>query len=156
MDTLKALASTDIGFGRADLVARTESGRLNCERSRCCSYFSFSMSTSYLPPSHPDQPEEIIEALPSTFPDEEIDNPQPELVIQVYSRKSTKLDANDQSRPSADGQLALSPVVLGCATFGYGIYQNKSDIVSTLPVRIVRLALRAGITAFDTCKCRKI
>jgi len=43
------------------------------------------MSSSYLPPSHPDQPEEIIEALPSTIPDGEIDKPQPELVIQACS-----------------------------------------------------------------------
>jgi len=58
---------------------------------------------------------------------------------------------DSQSRPAVDGEVALSPVVLGCATFGYGIYQDKSEIVSTLPVRVVRLALRAGITAFDTC-----
>jgi aryl-alcohol dehydrogenase-like predicted oxidoreductase len=58
---------------------------------------------------------------------------------------------DSQSRPAVNGELALSPVVLGCATFGYGIYQDKSEIVSTLPVRVVRLALRAGITAFDTC-----
>jgi hypothetical protein len=41
------------------------------------------MSSSYLPPSHPDQPEEIIDDLPDTLPDEEIDKPQQELVIQV-------------------------------------------------------------------------
>ena len=52
--------------------------------SKRYSYISpYIMSSSYLPPSHPDQPEETIEALPSTIPDEEIDNPQPELVIQV-------------------------------------------------------------------------
>jgi D-arabinose 1-dehydrogenase len=109
------------------------------------------MSSSYLPPSHPDQPEEIIEALPSTIPDEEIDKPQPELVIQVCSALRTTTYTDSQSRPAVNGELALSPVVLGCATFGYGIYQDKSEIVSTLPVRVVRLALRAGITAFDTC-----
>jgi hypothetical protein len=108
------------------------------------------MSSSHLPPSHPDQPEEIIDALPSTIPDEEIDKPQPELVIQVCLSQ-TKTYTDTQSRPAVDEELALSPVVLGCATFGYGIYQSKADIVSTLPVRIVRLALRAGITAFDTC-----
>jgi hypothetical protein len=41
------------------------------------------MSSSYLPPSHPDRPEEVIEALPNVLPDEDIDKPQPELVIQV-------------------------------------------------------------------------
>jgi hypothetical protein len=41
------------------------------------------MSSSYLPPSHPDQPEEIIEALPSDIPDEDVDKPREDLVIQV-------------------------------------------------------------------------
>jgi len=41
------------------------------------------MTVSYLPPSHPDQPEEIIQDLPSDLPDEDIDKPQSELVIQV-------------------------------------------------------------------------
>lgn len=55
-----------------------------------------------------------------------------------------------QSQPRAEGELHLPPVVLGCATFGYGLYQDTSNIVSDLPVRVVRLALRSGITAFDT------
>lgn len=41
-------------------------------------------------------------------------------------------------------------MVLGCATFGYGIYQDEDKVVGELPVRVVRLALRAGMTAFDT------
>ena len=57
-----------------------------------------------------------------------------------------------QARPRVSGELRLPPVVLGCATFGYGIYQDKTNIVSDLPVRVVRLALRSGITAFDTCE----
>jgi len=57
--------------------------------SKRYSYISpYIMSSSYLPPSHPDQPEEIIEALPGTIPDEEIDKPQPELVIQVCSLRT--------------------------------------------------------------------
>ena len=116
------------------------------------------MSSSYLPPSHPDQPEEVIQALPSSIPDEEADKPQPELVIQVCCVWSLGryTYSDNQSRPAVDGELPLSPVVLGCATFGYGIYQDKSEIVSTLPVRIVRLALRAGITAFDTCAFKSL
>jgi hypothetical protein len=41
------------------------------------------MASSYLPPSHPDQPEEIVEALADDLPDEDIDKPRPNLVIQV-------------------------------------------------------------------------
>jgi hypothetical protein len=70
--------------GRAESSPRTESGRLAIENSKRYTYISpYIMSSSYLPPSHPDQPEETIEALPSNIPDEEIDKPQPELVIQV-------------------------------------------------------------------------
>lgn len=41
------------------------------------------MSSSYLPPSHPDQPEEVLENLPKDLPDEDIDKPQRDLVIQA-------------------------------------------------------------------------
>jgi hypothetical protein len=41
------------------------------------------MSSSYLPPSHPDQPEEVFEDLPTEVPDEDIDKPQSDLVIQA-------------------------------------------------------------------------
>jgi hypothetical protein len=46
------------------------------------------MSSRYLPPSHPDQPEEIIESLSNAIPDEEIDKPHPELVIQVCALRT--------------------------------------------------------------------
>lgn len=48
--------------------------------------------------------------------------------------------------------LALPPIILGCAPFGYGIYAQKDQVLSDAPLRTVRLALRAGITAFDTGK----
>jgi len=71
---------------------RLSPGRLIRENRRWASvgdtdsvtvFHSFTMTVSYLPPSHPDQPEEIIEDLPSDLPDEDIDKPQPDLVIQV-------------------------------------------------------------------------
>lgn len=45
--------------------------------------------------------------------------------------------------------VVLPRVVLGCAPFGYGVYADV-DVRSTMPVRIVRAALRAGVRAFDT------
>jgi hypothetical protein len=41
--------------------------------------------SSDLPPGHPEQPEERLEALPNSIPDEDEDKPQKELVIQVSS-----------------------------------------------------------------------
>lgn len=42
--------------------------------------------------------------------------------------------------------------MLGCATFGYGIYAPPPTTAAelALPVRTVRLALDYGITVFDT------
>jgi aryl-alcohol dehydrogenase-like predicted oxidoreductase len=45
-----------------------------------------------------------------------------------------------------------SPLALGCATFGYGIYAPPPTTPEqlALPIRTVRLALDYGITVFDT------
>lgn len=53
--------------------------------------------------------------------------------------------------PTPSDILPLPPVMLGCATFGYGIYTDTNSVRSDMPVRVVRAALRAGMNAFDTC-----
>lgn len=46
----------------------------------------------------------------------------------------------------------FSPLALGCATFGWGMYAEppSTDEEKMMPLRTVRLALRSGITVFDT------
>ncbi|CAK9783576.1 Aldo/keto reductase [Cutaneotrichosporon oleaginosum] len=46
--------------------------------------------------------------------------------------------------------VTLPRLVLGCAPFGYGVYTDKDAVRTSMPVRIVRAALRAGMCAFDT------
>ncbi|OCF74151.1 galactose dehydrogenase [Kwoniella mangroviensis CBS 8886] len=95
---------------------------------------------SYLSPYHPDQPEPSIPPFDlSTIPDEDIDHPS----------------GNDELLPKAlkspnDRRVIFPPLVLGCSTFGYGIYADDDNVKSSLPLRIVRLAMRCGINAFDT------
>lgn len=56
-----------------------------------------SMSTSSLPPSHPDQPEEELPALPERIPDEDVDKPQREFVIQVRGLESDAMATAESS-----------------------------------------------------------
>ncbi|TXT11113.1 hypothetical protein VHUM_01864 [Vanrija humicola] len=87
---------------------------------------------SPLAPYHPDQPEPTLRAwAASDIPSDEEDVIPPAEVL-----------------PPADGQLPR--IILGCAPFGYGIYADKSAVEGVEPVRLVRAALRAGVTAFDT------
>ena len=93
------------------------------------------MST-HTSPFHPSQPEDVLPPLKaSDIPDDDSDHPPPELILKPSTSSDTQ---------------SLPPVVLGCATFGYGIYAEKDDCLGPLPVRVVRYALRAGINAFDT------
>lgn len=48
--------------------------------------------------------------------------------------------------------MAFPPLILGCSTFGYGIYADDDNVQSSMPLRVVRLALRSGMNAFDTCE----
>ncbi|KAK4689336.1 hypothetical protein P7C73_g755, partial [Tremellales sp. Uapishka_1] len=86
--------------------------------------------------SHPDKAEDHLSSYDTaSVPDLPIDHPLPE---HVLPKNETK------------GNLPLPPIILGCAPFGWGIYADDSSISSDFPLRIVRLALRSGVTAFDT------
>ncbi|KAL7421550.1 hypothetical protein Q5752_003319 [Cryptotrichosporon argae] len=95
-------------------------------------------STSELAPNHPDRPEELIPPFPSV-PDGPADVMPAHLVLAP----------NPRGLP-ADERVRLPPVILGCAPFGYGIYAPTDEVRSAMPLRLVRAALRAGITGFDT------
>ncbi|ORX40709.1 NADP-dependent oxidoreductase domain-containing protein [Kockovaella imperatae] len=84
-----------------------------------------------LPKYHPDQPEQSIPPLPGSIPDPPDEHPTEDQVIPKTSEN-------------------LPPVVLGCATFGYGIYADTENFLSDMSCRTVRYALRSGINAFDT------
>lgn len=100
------------------------------------------MSEKTLPRFHPDQPEDVISPYAS-LPDEgELD--------AVVKEESLPSAARLVRFGGDDGRFRLPRVVLGCATFGDGIFAAKDAVRSDMPVRVVRLALRNGITAFDT------
>lgn len=87
--------------------------------------------TQMLPATHPDSPEEVIPPFDvGSIPDEAED-----VILE------------EERLPPSDG---LPRLVLGCATFGYGVYADKDSVRSTMPVRVVRAALRGGMNAFDT------
>ncbi|WWC91542.1 uncharacterized protein L201_006488 [Kwoniella dendrophila CBS 6074] len=95
---------------------------------------------SYLSPYHPDQLEPKVPSFDiSTIPDEEIDQPagNQELLPKALKSPATR-------------KVIFPPLILGCSTFGYGIYADDDNIKSNLPLRIIRLAMRCGINAFDT------
>jgi hypothetical protein len=101
-----------------------------------------------LPPTHPDQPEEAIPAFDAS---------------SVLSEAADEISADEVLPPpiaprgtSLALPLPLPRVVLGCATFGYGVYDDKENVRSTMPVRVVRAALRAGMNAFDTGEQRNV
>ncbi|ODN81436.1 hypothetical protein L202_01866 [Cryptococcus amylolentus CBS 6039] len=94
----------------------------------------------YLSPYHPYQPEPNIAPFDlAKIPDEDIDkaNTNQELLPKALKSPNSK-------------NVVLSPLILGCAAFGYGMYTDQDHLTSSLPLRIVRLALRSGITSFDT------
>ncbi|WWC71838.1 uncharacterized protein I206_105797 [Kwoniella pini CBS 10737] len=98
------------------------------------------MSSLPLPPYHPDQPEPSVPSFDiDSIPDEEIDHPSgnEELLPKVLKSPD-------------DRNVIFPPLILGVSTFGYGIYADDDNIKSDLPLRIVRLAMRCGINAFDT------
>lgn len=103
------------------------------------------MSTE-LPPNHPDQPEPSIPDFSLTdIDDGPEDQAGPDEIISSESSTAA----------SGSATLSLPRVVLGCATFGTGIYaDDPSRSQDGMPLRVVRLALRSGITAFDTGEYR--
>jgi len=92
-----------------------------------------------LPHTHPDAPEEAI---------------PPFDAVSIPSDAADVIPANEvlppPIAPAGVPGLPLPRVVLGCATFGYGVYDDLDNVRSSMPVRVVRAALRAGMNAFDT------
>lgn len=85
-----------------------------------------------LAPNHPHQPEEEI---PPFAADADIDSTPLDAALRLPERKGE-----------------YSPLLLGCATFGYGVYTAAENVRTPEPLRIVRAALEAGINGFDTCE----
>ncbi|WVW85973.1 hypothetical protein I302_108011 [Kwoniella bestiolae CBS 10118] len=95
---------------------------------------------SYLSPYHPDQPEPEIPPFDiDSIPDEDIDKPSGNEELLPKALKSPN-----------EKRMVYPPLILGCSTFGYGIYADDDNVKSSLPLRIVRLAMRCGINGFDT------
>jgi hypothetical protein len=92
-------------------------------------------------PSHPDSPEEVIAPFDLASVPEEAADAIPE---------AEHLPPAERNPAVAADILPLPRVVLGCATFGYGVYADEALVKSTMPLRVVRAALRAGVNAFDT------
>ncbi|GMK58164.1 hypothetical protein CspeluHIS016_0501960 [Cutaneotrichosporon spelunceum] len=90
-----------------------------------------------LPANHPYSPEEVLPPVPLPLPSEEAD------AIPVSEVLSPPL-------PNPALAVSLPRLILGCGPFGYGIYAPAEEVRTTMPARIVRAALRAGMTAFDT------
>lgn len=85
-----------------------------------------------LAPNHPAQPEEAIAPFPADVAVEPL--------------------AAGLHLPVRDGEGGYSDLLLGCATFGYGVYESKEHVRTAEPLKIVRAALDAGINGFDTCE----
>ncbi|WWD19481.1 hypothetical protein CI109_103941 [Kwoniella shandongensis] len=97
-------------------------------------------SSSHLSPYHPSQPEPNIAPFDITnVPDEEVDKPQGEREILP----TTVRGPNEK-------RVIFPPLIFGASTFGYGIYADDDNVKSTIPLRVVRLAMRCGMNAFDT------
>ncbi|WVR07820.1 hypothetical protein IAU60_004863 [Kwoniella sp. DSM 27419] len=95
---------------------------------------------SYLSKYHPDQPEPSIPLFDAaTIPDEDIDKPagNHELLPKALKGPNEK-------------RMVYPRLILGCSTFGYGIYADDDNVKSSIPLRVVRLAMRCGMNAFDT------
>ncbi|KAK8853070.1 hypothetical protein IAR55_003771 [Kwoniella newhampshirensis] len=97
-------------------------------------------SSTYLSPYHPSQPEpDIPPFVLSTVPDEEIDKPRGKEEILPTTVRSP-----------GERRVVFPPLVFGASTFGYGIYADNENVRSSMPLRVVRLAMRCGMNAFDT------
>ncbi len=84
----------------------------------------------------------------STGPDDEEDQPKSgKLEVRALRRRGMSALLTLILQPLSSG---LPPLILGCATFSQ-IYVSEDAMKSTMPMRVTRLALRYGITAFDTC-----
>ncbi|BEI90139.1 uncharacterized protein CcaverHIS019_0302090 [Cutaneotrichosporon cavernicola] len=90
-----------------------------------------------LPSNHPYNPEEVLPPTPLPLPEEVADVIPPSEVLPPPI-------------PNSALDVTLPRIVLGCAPFGYGVYADRDAVRTTMPARIVRAALRAGMTAFDT------
>ncbi|KJE01371.1 galactose dehydrogenase [Cryptococcus gattii NT-10] len=101
------------------------------------------MPVNKLPPYHPSQPEPNISSFYiSAIADAEHDKPTGDDELLLNIPKDPK-DTKDRA-------VIFPPLILGCSTFGYGIYADDNNVQSSMPLRVVRLALRSGMNAFDT------
>ncbi|OCF32174.1 galactose dehydrogenase [Kwoniella heveanensis BCC8398] len=94
-------------------------------------------ASSHLSKYHPDRPDPVIPPFDvANIPDEEIDHPSGNLELLPKSPNEKR--------------MVYPPLILGCSTFGYGIYADDDNVKSSIPLRVVRLAMRCGMNAFDT------
>ncbi|OXM77301.1 galactose dehydrogenase [Cryptococcus neoformans Bt63] len=98
------------------------------------------MPAKKLSPYHPSQPEPDI---------------PPFDISATADVEHNKPSGDDERLPTAlkdpnDRSVVFPPLILGCSTFGYGIYADDDNVQSSMPLRVVRLALRSGMNAFDT------
>jgi hypothetical protein len=109
------------------------------------------MSSAQLPRYHPDQPEDPIPPY-AAIPDEgALDQAVPDELLPAGATAGAA--SNDSPPARQSSTLQLPRLVLGCATFGDGIFAASDAVRSDMPARVVRLALRSGMTAFDTGAC---
>ncbi|ORY26670.1 Aldo/keto reductase family-domain-containing protein [Naematelia encephala] len=112
---------------------------------------------SYIPANHPSQPEPTIAPYPpaSSLPPDNYDtslnlpsagNSRSTKTIKTES----KTDTREETSTREETDLDLPPVILGGGQFGYGIYDDDQGVLSDMPVRVIRMALRSGMNAFDT------
>ena len=109
------------------------------------------MSSAQLPRYHPDQPDDPIPPY-AAIPDEgPLDQSHPDELLPAAVNGGAA--SNDSPPARQSSTLQLPRLVLGCATFGDGIFAASDAVRSDMPARVVRLALRSGMTAFDTGAC---
>lgn len=126
---------------------------------------------SSLPPYHPDQPEpslsvswddscpvtsdrDVLQAMSTSESVEVVHRERPPLKRERLAplRSSNSQATDGKVSAPHGGDMSLPPVILGCAAFGYNIYAKEDDVMSDLPLKLVKQALDAGVSAFDTCE----
>ncbi|RXK35729.1 hypothetical protein M231_07018 [Tremella mesenterica] len=81
------------------------------------------------------------------------DTPEVDIPIIDYSSREWREDEEEEELeyvlpPTSPGQLPN--IIFGCSVFGYGIYAPEEVIKSDFPLRVIKYAMKVGVTAFDT------
>ncbi|EIW71802.1 hypothetical protein TREMEDRAFT_60720 [Tremella mesenterica DSM 1558] len=79
------------------------------------------------------------------------DTPEVDIPIIDYSSREWREDEEVLEYvlpPTSPGQLPN--IIFGCSVFGYGIYAPEEVIKSDFPLRVIKYAMKVGVTAFDT------